>query len=104
MLSKNELIDAIERLEDKTETFQDCQKLATFYLLYDHLYSVRSPGQMEKVTKLSVIGNYGESEFLGVVSGMDADKVFPVLDELMDTIKVLQPRLYDATLTRLMEF
>lgn len=102
MFKKNELIDAIEELEATPATFQNCQKLATFYLLYDHLYGNKST-EASPVERLSLVGNYGDSDFLQIISGAEADKVFLILDEMMQTVKVLQPRLYEATLTMLQE-
>ena len=99
MFKKNELLDAIDELEANPATFQNCQKLATFYLLYDHLYGNSRPDLTE--ARVSVIDHYGDTEFLQIVSGSDAQKVFTVMDELMETVKVLQPRLYEATLTML---
>jgi hypothetical protein len=100
MFKKNELIDAIEELEASPTTFQNCQKLATFYLLYDHLYGNSRP-ELPTIERVTIIDDHGDSEFLQSVAGSDAQKVFVILDELMQTVKVLQPRLYDATLTML---
>jgi hypothetical protein len=36
MFSKKELMDAIDELERSPSTYQNAEKLATFYLLYDH--------------------------------------------------------------------
>lgn len=101
MLKKNELIKAIEELEDDPSTFQNCQKLATFYLLYDHLYGQSQLSGGNPVDRITVVGDYGTSEFLESISGLDAVKVFDIIDELMESVKVLQPRLYNATLTRI---
>lgn len=100
MFKKNELIDAIEELETASATFQNCQKLATFYLLYDHLYGDNRP-DMPVIERMTIIDDLGDSDFLQTIAGSDAQKVFIVLDELMQTVKVLQPRLYEATLTML---
>ena len=43
------------------------------------------------------------SEFMQVVSGRDWTVLLGILDELMDAIKVLQPRLYDAVMQKLKE-
>ena len=45
MFSKGELLDAIEELEASPATFQNAEKLATFYTLYDHLYVQKEPMQ-----------------------------------------------------------
>lgn len=99
MFSKNELLDAIDDLEMAPATYQNAEKLATFYSLYDHLYTDNSfrVGSVREV----MIGKYGDSEFLRTVEGMSADLVWPVIDELMDAVKTLQPRLYQAALDKL---
>lgn len=101
MFSKNELLDTIEELEDAPKTFQNIQKLATFYSIYDHLY--RRPHDAQEPVKQTRIEEYGDSEFLQSVAGADTEKLFLILDELMETVKVLQPRLYDAALQRIKE-
>ena len=37
------------------------------------------------------------------VNGKDAEKVMAVVDELLEAVKVLQPRMYDGVLRRLSE-
>lgn len=101
MFSKNELLDAIEEMETCPSTYQNCEKLATFYSLYDHLYGDKRP--MVETVQQTVIDNYGDSAFLKSVEGADAEKVFLILDELMESVKLLQPRLYEATLAELQD-
>ena len=55
---------------------------------------------METVRQ-TVIDDYGDSDFLRLIAGSDAERVFSILDELMESVKLLQPRLYEATLTEL---
>lgn len=99
MLTKTQLLDAIEELEHSCATYQDCEKLATFYSLYDHMYG--SPDPVGNPSREIIIEATGDSEFLRMVRGMPADKVWPVIDEVMETIKAFQPRLYQAALTKL---
>ena len=99
MFTKNELLDAIDELEESAPTYQNCEKLATFYMLYDHLYGDKRP--MFETVRQTVIDDYGDSDFLRSVAGSDAEKVFSIMDELMESVKLLQPRLYEATLTML---
>ena len=42
-----------------------------------------------------------DSEFARAVDGRDPQDVLPVLDELMDTLKVIQPRIYNAVMDKL---
>lgn len=99
MFSKAELLDAIDEMEMCPSTYQNCEKLATFYSLYDHLYGDKRP--ILETIQQTVIQKFGDSDFLRSVEGADAEKVFGILDELMESIKLLQPRLYEATLAEL---
>lgn len=103
MFSKSELIKAINDLEQAPATYQNAEKLATFYLLYDHLFIEAEPVMRIEPTEEVIIADYGLSEFLQTIAGQKAANVWPVLDELFDAVKVLQPRLYNATLEKLKE-
>lgn len=103
MFSKNELLDAIDELEMSPATYQNAEKLATFYVLYEHLYVKKEPvSRVESVNEV-IIGDYGDSEFLQTVIGMKSQNVWMIVDELMDAVKTLQPRLYQATIAKLKE-
>ena len=103
MFSKNELLDAIEELEMSPATYQNAEKLATFYVLYEHLYVKKEPvSRVESVNEV-IIGDYGDSEFLQTVIGMKSENAWMIVDELMDAVKTLQPRLYQATIAKLKE-
>lgn len=98
MLTKRELLKAINDLEEATPTYERCQKLVTFYTLYDYMY-----GEPKNTQKEEVAVSYGESEFLQTVTGTDMKKVWAVMDELMSTLAVLNPKLYRSVLTKLAE-
>lgn len=98
MFSKNELLDAIDDLEMAPATYQNAEKLATFYTLYDHLYVREVPKNLVEMTKEVTIDNYGDTEFLKAIDGMNAEKAWLVIDELMTTLMALQRKLYDATI------
>jgi hypothetical protein len=44
---------------------------------------------------------YSNSEFSQIAEEKGIEKVFPVLDELMQTIAVLNPRLYQSVIRKL---
>lgn len=50
-----------------------------------------------------VIEYDGETEFARTVYGQTTEKVMPVMDEMMDAVSVLQPRLYDSCMQKLRE-
>lgn len=103
MFSKNELLDAIEELEMSPATFQNAEKLATFYTLYDHLYISKQPGSRIETIEEVIVDDYGDSEFLQTVAGKKSDEVWSIMDELLEAVKILQPKLYQATIDKLKE-
>lgn len=101
MFSKAELLDAIDELEASPATYQNAEKLATFYLLYDHLYIDKEPmNRIEKVREVT-IDRYGDSEFLEAITDKKPEDVWKVIDELLSILKTLNPRLYEATIDRI---
>ncbi len=103
MFSKNEILDAIDELEMSPATYQNAEKLATFYSLYDHLYIQKEPMNRIESVREVIIDRYGDSEFMRAIEGKDAEKEWLIMEELMETIRLLQPRLYQATLEKLKE-
>lgn len=47
------------------------------------------------------LGRYGDSEFLMAVEGKDPAKVWPIIDDLMDTLQVVKRRAYDNVIQKL---
>ena len=101
MFSKSELQKAIDELEKAPSTFQNAEKLATFYLLYDHLYTEKLPPDLIELITEVTIDRYEGSDFYEAISGRNAEKVWGVMNELMDLLKVTQPKLFEATIERL---
>jgi len=103
MFTKNEILDAIDELEEAPATYQNAEKLATFYSLYDHLFVKQEPMNRIESIREVIVGKYGDSEFMRVIEGKKAEDIWSVMDELMQTIRMLQPRLYNATIEKLKE-
>lgn len=101
MFSKRELLEAIDELEASPATYQNAEKLATFYSLYDHLYIEKEPMSRIESVKEVKIDRYGDSEFLTAISDQKPEDIWMVMDELMSTLQALNPRLYEATMDRL---
>ena len=101
MFSKRELLEAIDELEASPATYQNAEKLATFYSLYDHLYVEKEPmSRIESVREVT-IDRYGDSEFLEAITDKKSEDIWMVMDELMSTLQALNPRLYQATMDRI---
>ena len=101
MFSEAELSKAISEIEKSSATYQDAEKLATFYILYDHLYK-KEQYQIEQVREVT-IDRYDGSEFYRVISDKNARFVWEIMNETMEILKVAQPEIYNAVISRLIK-
>lgn len=96
MISKKELEQAIRECEQAKVSYQTCEKLATFYTVYDHLYN-------EAVQEVAVPRETIPSKVMELANGKSADDVWKLVDELVDAVQVLNPKLYDNFVRKLAE-
>lgn len=89
MPTKEDLQQAIEKLEETETSFEVCQKLATYYFLYDKYYNRIHPNYMS------------DSEFMEAVANISLDNLLAIMDELMDCIAVINPKIYDGVLDKI---
>ena len=101
MPTKEELLKAIDEVSKLPDTYSKCQKLATFYILLNSLYPEEDLKNNVSTQFQSTIPDFGESEFLQKIKGHDMGSVFSILDELMDAVKVFNPKLYNNTIQKL---
>ena len=104
MITEKELMEAIAECEADPVTPAKVSKLADFYIIYDHLFGMPvDDGYSYAGNVENVIQTNGDTEFLSTVNGKDAEKVLAVIDELLEAVKLLQPRMYDGVIRRLHE-
>lgn len=104
MITEKELMAAIAECEADPVTPAKVSKLADFYIIYDHLFGAPiEEGYSYAGSVESVIQSNGDTEFLQAVDGKDAEKVLAIIDELLNAVRVLQPRMYDGVIRRLHE-
>lgn len=101
MPTKEELLKVIGEVSKQPDTYTKCQKLATFYVLLNSLYPEEDFKNDINTQFQSTIPEFGSSEFLQKIKGHDMSSVFSVLDELMDAVKVFNPKLYNNTIQKL---
>lgn len=97
MFTKAELLDAIDQIESGKHSIQNCERLAAIYTVLDHLYKdepiMVDTGYSNDNRIETEIGLYGESKFLETIAGKSAEDVWLLMDELVDALTVLNPRL-----------
>ena len=95
MVSKDKLDKEILELETRHDTtYATCERLAWLYIVRDHI----TGQQAAQPTPLAVDPS---SAFLQVVDGKDSHAVFAVMDDLMDTLSVVAPRVYASVLEKI---
>lgn len=93
----------IAEWESKDLTFLVVERLAWLYIVRDNaLMRVKDETGKEPILMPAVALSSG-SEFMEVCSKADVSKMWSVLDEMMETLKLLNPRLYQATLDKIKE-
>ena len=90
MPSKEELEQAIASLETQEPTYETCLKLSVYYQLYDRYYK----GGFRS-------GYNSDSEFMASITNTDIDTLLSTIDELMDCLALINPRLYSKVLVQL---
>jgi hypothetical protein len=109
VITERDLQEAIAECEgQRNPNASTCIKLAAFYTIREHLFGTVSkmetptysysapPDQVEKT-----IDYFSDTEFGRAIAGKRAADVWPIMDELMDAVSVLQPRLYASVMGKL---
>ena len=104
MFTEAELIDAIDQIEQGKHSIQNCERLAAIYTVLDHLYGKEKPVMVEVSHDNRIetkIGLYGKSKFLESVAGKSAKDIWLLMDELVEAVQVLNPRLMNSFFEKL---
>lgn len=97
----------ISKLENEESSFQNYSKLADLYAVWDKMLddSQKEPRiaaySESTAPESEVLGQYGDSDFLRAVAGRDSSAAWSVIDELMDTLRVVNPRAYESVMRKL---
>lgn len=101
MITKRELDGAIRECEDAPVSYQNCEKLATFYTIREHAFKEESTELEYSYDAPQGIDDYGDTDFLQAIKGRSEDEIWLIMDELMETILITNPRLYDGVMRKI---
>lgn len=104
MVDNDEIRLWISRLETEGSSWTNYEKLAALYIIQDRqqgkpeaapvaMYSAAPAPEAVTVT--------GDSDFLRAIDGKDAARAWAVMDELMDTLRIVNERVYDSVMGKL---
>ena len=114
MITEQDLKEAIAELQGRRNpTSTDCQKLAAYYTILDHITDV-TDGETRGAP---VIGSYSRAEqpqtenlvdynftcqtLKDGLNGHTSEKAYMILDELMNAVRVTNPELYRFAVRKL---
>ena len=109
MITEMDLQEAIAECQgQRNPNANTCIKLAAFYTIRRELFgeekeAVQLPGYSYATQTESepMIMNDSDSEFARMIDGRPQADIWPLMDEMMDTIHAIHPRLYSAVMDRL---
>ena len=109
MITKSDLQEAIaECLGKRNPDASTCIKLAAYYTIMDNLYPEEDSQPIiqrysfasEPVDKVTLDSN---SEFSRAIAGKNPGDIWVLMDDLMDALSVLNPRLYNSVMDKIKE-
>lgn len=100
MMDLEEIEKAIEEHEQMRTSLQACERLAWLYIVRDHLSNKDNSVKDNSPTSERNI-DVAESEFGKLIRSKSQERVMAVIEELMQTIEVINPRLYAGTIQRI---
>lgn len=92
MITRKDLLEAIEKCQgQKNPNANTCIKLAAYYTILDH-----TPED-----DYSYASKPSNSEFINVIRDKNVDEVIAVMDDMMEELQAVAPKLYYETMERL---
>ena len=108
MLDPKEIDIEIARLEYGESSYPAYQKLANLYTIRNQMRQSEQPQQtpiqaysFSAAPESTYTGRYGDSEFLLEIEGKNQDDIFRIMDDLMDTLQVANPRVYNGVMRKI---
>lgn len=101
MISLEQITGEIAILEEEKPTHVVMQKLAALYIVRDHLIVGSQPTTPVAVSNDVIPTLEIDSPFLHAIYGKKASDVLPVINELVETVQVLNISLYDNFMRRI---
>lgn len=116
MITEKDLEEAIAECQgQRNPNASTCIKLAAFLTIQKELFGEKQVADTRKMSipdysyasgpaesvEEQAIGYHGDSDFLRAIEGHNAEDVWPIMDELMQSMAVIQPRIYDQVMRRI---
>ena len=107
MITEHDLHEAIAECQgERNPNAHTCAKLASYFTILDHM-TQKEQTTLDKGYSYSSNGNTDvvnietDTEFSRAINGRSSADMWPVMDELMSTLQVTNPRLYSSVMRRI---
>ncbi|MBO6092857.1 MAG: hypothetical protein J6P40_04405 [Oscillospiraceae bacterium] len=111
MITKEDLQEAIAECQgERNPNANTAIKLAAFLTIQRELFPqdqfsdigrLPSYAYAEPPDNYNVVGDHGGSDFLQAVKGKDPSDMWKAMDELMDTLKMVNERVYNSVMRKI---
>lgn len=108
MIKEQDLLEAIAECQgERNPNANTCIKLAAYYTILENIKkpeeTITPKLQYSFASKPNDIRHIGDSDFLISIEGKNTEEILQVMDELMSTLQVINPRLYDGVMRKIVE-
>lgn len=104
MIKEQDILEAIAECQgERNPNANTCRNLAAFYTILDHIQEKDVDSRVEPVHGYSFAQGFtyqSESEFFNIIKGKSMDEILELFDEVMDTLQVVNPKLYSSIMRR----
>ena len=109
MITEQDLQEAIAECKgQRNPNANTCIKLAAFLTIQREMFGNTEQVPMPSfsyappmIEESGRIDYKGDTEFARAVDGRKTEDILKIMDELMDTLNVINPRLYDAVMRKI---
>ena len=104
MIKEHDILDAIAECQgERNPNANTCRNLAAFYTILDHIRDTKEPVEenYQYSVNSTMVEYNSDTDFALAIRGRDINDIIPVIDELMTTLQVINPRLYDGVMRKL---
>lgn len=102
MITEKELLEGIAECQgQRNPNANTCLKLASFYTILDHIDGAKNTPVPVQTYSYSQERYASDTEFGEAIAGLSDYETLEIMDELMSTLSIVQPRLYASVIRKL---
>lgn len=102
MIDETEIKRWIARLETEDSSWTNYERLAVLYTVINHQNDKNDRPEAQLYSAAPApVEVFGDSDFLQAVSSVEPSVAWAIMDELMDSLKVVNERVYNSVMRKL---